>query len=199
MLASSHRGLLLSLVRLSEIGAAVLSISAHTAGTLRSQTLHVKDSASVALSQKLYWIHYVTLGRVEGGRSVVAAALSMVCTKKNKEASVNISKTASPPKKHNASLWRLNVADCVCRRIWKERVVEGMVVEGVGECMWCLKSTWLWPKKKKRREDYCCGWSRRDDVTSLRDLYCWDGTQEDAFVGAEKCVLLRVCVWWSES
>lgn len=50
----------------------------------------------------------------------MAAALSMVCTKKNKEASVNISKTASPPKKHNASLWRLNVADCVCWRIWKE-------------------------------------------------------------------------------
>lgn len=67
MLASSHRGLLLSLVRLSEIRAAVLSISAHTAGALRSQTLHVKDSASVALSQKLYWIHYVTLGRGRGG------------------------------------------------------------------------------------------------------------------------------------
>lgn len=115
----------------------------HTAGTLRSQTLHVKNSASVALSQKLYWIHYVTFGRGGG------AVLSMACMKKNKEASVNILRTASPPKKHNASLWRLNVADCVCWRIWKE----GVVGVGVGGgCMWCLKSTWLWPKKKEEEE-----------------------------------------------
>lgn len=67
MLASSHRGLLLSLVRLSEIRAAVLSISAHTAGTLCSQTLNVKDSASVTLSQKLYRIH----GDIRGGGRVV--------------------------------------------------------------------------------------------------------------------------------
>lgn len=43
---------------------------------------------------------------------------------------MNISKTASPPKKHNASLWRLNVADCVCWRIWKEGAA---VVTGVWE------------------------------------------------------------------
>lgn len=55
----------------------------------------------------------------------------------NNEASQNFSKTASPPKRHNASLWRLNVADCVCGRIWKE---EG----GEAGRMWCLKSTWLW-------------------------------------------------------
>lgn len=45
-------------------------------------------------------------GRVRGG---------------NKEASQNFLKTAvSPPEKHNASLWRLNVDDCVSRRVWKE-------------------------------------------------------------------------------
>lgn len=30
------------------------------------------------------------------------------------------SKTAWPPEKQNASLWRLNALDCVRRRVWKE-------------------------------------------------------------------------------
>lgn len=43
-----------------------------------------------------------------------------MCVWGDKEASQNILKTASPPEKHNASLWRLNVLDCVSRRVWKE-------------------------------------------------------------------------------
>lgn len=66
-------------------------------------------------------------GSVGGGEGFVCG--------ENKEASQNFSETALPPNRHNASLWRLNVADCVCWRIWKE---EG----GEAGRMWCLKSTW---------------------------------------------------------
>lgn len=38
----------------------------------------------------------------------------------NKEASQNFLKMVSPPEEHNASLWRLNVDDCVSWRVWKE-------------------------------------------------------------------------------
>lgn len=66
-----------------------------------------------------------------------------VVVEKTRRPHRTFSKTASPPKKHNASLWRLNVADCVCWRIWKE---EG----GEAGRMWCLKSTWLWFFFKKK-------------------------------------------------
>ena len=36
---------------------------------------------------------------------------------RNNEASQNFSKTASPPKRHNASLWRLNVLDCLLENL----------------------------------------------------------------------------------
>ena len=126
MLASTHRGLLLSFMRsfmsdfkseqlpLSVLRSAVGAFSALLPERLftlnlsecRTSPATLLNSLSDILNLDTVWKRQ----RAGGG----------VCCGENNEASQNFLKTALPPKRHNASLWRLNVADCVCWRIWKE-------------------------------------------------------------------------------
>lgn len=142
------------------------------------------------LPRRLYWIHLVTFWTwTQSGKGREHGDGGGGWCGENNEASQNFSKTASPPNRHNASLWGLNVADCVCWRIWKE--------EGGEAC-----DVWSWPdcdKKKKLQKNWFVVWIEQDvqdvsDVTSEADLCFWDGRQEVAPGGWEVTECCCECV-----
>lgn len=160
----------------------------HCVGAFSTQ--QPDSSPCDGLPRRLYWIHLVTFWtwtQSGKGREHGDGGGGSWCGENN-EASQNFSKTASPPNRHNASLWGLNVADCVCWRIWKE--------EGGEACdVWSRPD---WDKKKKI--DLCSGWCR-----TYKMLVMW--RQSEIYVSgmgdrkwrlvAERwpSVTVCVCVW----
>lgn len=151
------------------------SLSGHQTLPLHLDALHVSDFPGDFI-EFAFWHSVTLLVGAEGGV--------------NNEASQNFSKTASLPQRHNASLWRLNVADCVCWRIWKE---EG----GEAGRMWRLKSATVVEKKKDclyslysvNKEEH----THVSDVMSVRDLW-WGDRRQEVASGRDLHVKLTVCV-----